>query len=317
MKQTFLRLLSLTLCAVTLGGLVPAMAAEPAGPVYSGPVRVWGTVSRLEGGSLHLTNPDPNDPYNDIIIHLSGETAVVDAVTGLPMDPAAIADGDTVYAWVGPAMTMSLPPQTTAVVVVANIPADFGAPQYYEVARADCIMTLSIPEERGVAVTTTSGEEFMVMEDADISPWRTRQLVSIQDLTPGARILVWRDDAGRVTKVVLFPYAYRGYLAVGSDGEVSVSGQVLPLAARSIRGQTYVPLRAAAETAGYDVAWDREKGAVVSSGGEMVLSVRPDTEVAVTPEGETGLTAPCLIDSGVTWLPAGDAAYFLKLFWCE
>jgi hypothetical protein len=40
---------------------------------------------------------------------------------------------------------------------------------------------------------------------ADISPWRTRQLVRPEDIVPGRQLLVWRDEAGAVVRVVLFP----------------------------------------------------------------------------------------------------------------
>ena len=87
------------------------------------PVRVGGVVTRLENGAILLKNSDENDPYHKIILHLTETTPVVDAVSGLPLD-RKLRDGETVCAWVGPAMTLSLPPQTTAEVVVANIPED-------------------------------------------------------------------------------------------------------------------------------------------------------------------------------------------------
>lgn len=191
MKMYFFRLLALTACAAMMG----AAPMEPAFP--QAPVRVWGTVQGTERGGIHLTNSNPDDPYNDMVLHLSAETAVVDAVTGLPLSAAGILPGDTVYAWVGPAMTLSLPPQATAQVVVTNIPADFGAPQYYEVLLAKQV-------EGGVAVTATNGTAFTVPESTDLSPWRTRQIVTIQDIVPGSGLLVWRDDEDAVEKAVLF-----------------------------------------------------------------------------------------------------------------
>ena len=86
------------------------------------PVRVWGTVTRLENGAILLKNSDENDPYHEIILHLPETARVVDGVSGQPLD-RELRDGETVYAWVGPAMTMSLPPQAIAEVVEANIPA--------------------------------------------------------------------------------------------------------------------------------------------------------------------------------------------------
>lgn len=44
------------------------------------------------------------------------------------MELSDLKDGETVYAWVGPVMTLSLPPQATAILILANIPADYGVP---------------------------------------------------------------------------------------------------------------------------------------------------------------------------------------------
>ena len=87
------------------------------------PVRVWGTVTRLENGAILLKNSDENAPYHEIILHLSKTTRVVDVVSGSPLD-RELRDGETVCAWVGPAMTLSLPPQAAAETVEANIPTN-------------------------------------------------------------------------------------------------------------------------------------------------------------------------------------------------
>ncbi len=320
MKKMFGKLLPLALCAAMVCAL-PAFAAE-AGPTRApagvpAPVRVWGALTRLENGSLFLQNSNPNDPNREIVVHLGEETIVVDAVTGDPMDPDSIRDGDTVYAWVGPAMTMSLPPQSTAQVVVGNIPADFGAPQYYEVAAADSFVTLGIPGRDGVKLTATSGEEITVMDDARIVPYLTRQMVSLRDLVPGARMLVWTSPAGTVTRVMVFAYGYRGYAALDAYGNLTVSGLLLPEQPRTPYedGRVYLPLRAVAEAAGYTVAWDQTRGAVVTDSGTEVFAVCPDTSLAHTPDGDRGLSGPCLIAGGVTYLPAGDLAMLLNLFY--
>ena len=86
------------------------------------PVRVGGVVTRLENGAILLKNSDENGPYHEMILHLRKTTPVVDAVSGLPLD-RELRDGEVVCAWVGPAMTLSLPPHAAAEVVEANIPA--------------------------------------------------------------------------------------------------------------------------------------------------------------------------------------------------
>ena len=132
------KLLSLALCAAVLLSL-PALAAQT--PLISpapeatpavepmAPFRVWGKVTKLESGSLLITSGDDKATHPEVVVHLPEGVPCVDAVTGLPMDMSKLKDGDTLYTWVGPAMTMSLPPQTSATIVVGNIPADYRAPQ--------------------------------------------------------------------------------------------------------------------------------------------------------------------------------------------
>ena len=86
------------------------------------PVRVGGVVTRLENGAILLKSSDENGPYHEMILDLTRTTPVVDAVSGLPLD-RELRDGEMVCAWVGPVMTLSLPPHAAAEVVEANIPA--------------------------------------------------------------------------------------------------------------------------------------------------------------------------------------------------
>lgn len=160
-------------------------------------IKIWGTVQGQLRDGLHLTNPDPEDPYSDVILHIAPETAVADGVLGLPMGAEDIAEGDRLVAWIGPAVMMSLPPQAAALAAVVNLP-DGMAVALHTVAAA-CLT------EDGMAVETESGTAFTVPPMADISPWRTRQMVRLEDIAPGRQLLVWQNEVGTVTRVVLFP----------------------------------------------------------------------------------------------------------------
>ncbi len=160
-------------------------------------IKIWGTVQRQMRDGLHLTNPNPEDPYNDVILHITPETAVADGALGLPLGAESIAEGDRLEAWIGPAVMMSLPPQAAALAAVVNLPEGMAA-ELYTVAAA-CLT------EDGMAVETVDGAAFTVPPMADISPWRTRQIVRFEDIAPGRQLLVWQDETGVVIRVVLFP----------------------------------------------------------------------------------------------------------------
>ncbi len=160
-------------------------------------VKVWGVVEGAMRDGLHLTNSDPNDPYNDMILHIGPEAAVADGASGLPIGAESIAVGDRLTAWIGPAVMMSLPPQAAALAAVVNLPEGMTAEL--------CTVAAAELTEDGVAVTATDRTAFTVPHTAELSPWRTRQMVRPEDIVPGRQLLVWRDEAGAVVRVVLFP----------------------------------------------------------------------------------------------------------------
>lgn len=327
MKKLTAMLLALTLAAslsLTAFAEEPEAPEVPAEPEPAAAVRVWGKVTPWDAEEgVYLTNDDEDDPMREVVVHL-GDAPLVDATTGLPMDKDSIKEGDTLYVWVGPAATMSLPPQVFATVAVGNVAADAAAPEYYEVTSRP-IANLNDKDNVTVKV---SGGELKLPKDVEVTPWLTKQIVKLDDLVPGTQILVWKDDKGVAEKVLVFAYAYEGYVTetVTSHGDmfVCVNGDFNAEYAdekapqfecrKTEEGVVMAPVRAVAEAAGYDVRWDRTLGAVVSKGGETVLSVKPDAVTIQTSEGDVDISAPCILDKGVTYLPAADLAMWLNLF---
>lgn len=323
--KRFARIFSLTLCVAVLMSL-PAMAAEkdllisPAPAIESlAPVRAWGKVTKLESGSLLLRTDDETALHKEIVVHLPEGVPCVDAVTGLPMDMSKVKDGDTLYAWVGNAMTMSLPPQTSALIVVGNIPADYKVPEFYKVIGTDRTVMPAIypaPERTEVNLPVAGGETLTIPVSAQFTPWLTRQMVTVDNLVPGSQILVWKDKDGRVEKVLLLPYAYRGYYTMNDKGEVTVNGEKLSVKAK-LSDPNMLPLRAVAEAVNYDVTWVGGQGATVKEGDKVIFSVLPGAGTAKRPNAEDGdweLLTPCVTEMGVTYLAASDLSRLLDLY---
>ena len=270
--KRFVKFLSLALCAAVVLSL-PALAAEEDAPLISpapkveslAPVRVWGKVTKMESGSLLLQTDDETALHREVVVHLPEGVPCVDAVTGQPMDMSKVKDGDTLYAWVRNAMTMSLPPQTSALIVVGNVPADYKVPEFYKITGADKTVMPAIypaPERTEVNLPVAGGETLTIPVSAQFTPWLTRQIVTVDDLVPGSQILVWKDKDGKVEKVLLLPYAYRGYYTVNDKGEVTVNGEKLEVNAK-LSGPGLLPLRAVAEAVNYEVSWVSGQGATV------------------------------------------------------
>lgn len=316
MKKLLSVLLTLAACSAALCLTAAAAQADKLAPT-----RVWGKVSPWDGDGVFLKNDDKDDHMNEVVVHV-GEAPVVDAATGLPLDLESAKEGDTLYAWIGPAATMSLPPQVFAKVVVGNVPADAKAPEYYELssggwkdpAGSDEIV-FSYRDAEG------NSQDLPVPLDAEVTPWLTRQIIRLDDIRPGEHILVWRNEKDVVTKVLVFPYAYQGYAAWSTIATGVVNGETVSVPGKVLPGKDehekihLLPVRAMAEAAGYSVSWDKNRGAVVyDENTEVVFYVWPGDDVLWTPEGEVTISGPCVLEEGVTYLPAEDLCRALNLY---
>ena len=190
-----------------------------------------------------------------------------------------------------------------------NLPADYAAPQYYQVtgegSSDGTVMSLPV----------AGGETVAVPLSAEVKPYRTNNYVTVEDLVPGSRLLAWRED-GAVRRVVLLPCEYRGRCTVNAAGEVFVDGEKLDASAKAA-GSGLLPVRAVAEAVGCDVTWVKGQGVVVRSGDDTLFTALPGGDVAKRPGNEAGdwaLTAPCVYEKGVTYLSAYDLALLLDLF---
>ncbi len=142
-----------------------------------------GTIEELweENVILH------SEELGDILLHME-DAVVVEAATGFP---AQLTDGEEALVWLGEAMTLSYPPQTTPLLTAVDLTGE--VPQFHEIAAV-----------AGDRLVTTCGETLTVTAETRLVPYRTRQIVRPEDLVPGVRLLVWEQD-GRM--MAFFPEA--------------------------------------------------------------------------------------------------------------
>ncbi len=320
------KLLSVLLTLAALAALcVPVLAAEENGeapekaPVF---VRIWGKVSPWEGKGIYLKNDSGDGSLDQVVVH-PGEAPAVDAATGLPLDLEKVKEGDTLYVWASPMMALSMPPQVNALAVVGNVPADAAAPEFCEIAGLPTLAPGSSIDGKDAAFPLAGGGTLEVTEETAYSPWRTKQIVGMNDLLPGSRALVWKGKDGAAEKVLVFPYGYRGYMTAGAmpHGDklvcVFAAEEIQELPCKTMEGGVLLaPIRTVAEAAGYSVSWDKNRGAVVyDENTEAVFYVWPGDDVLWTAElGEMTLSAPCLKENGTTYLPIGDLCHWLNLY---
>lgn len=226
MRKHILKLTALLLCAALLA--IPAAAVEGDAATLAAPVLMHGTVSH-EGSNLILDNTAEGSANGSVVIRISDATLVLDAGTGSPAAPADIKDGDTIYAYVGPAMTLSLPPQTTAALILVNPPSNGAVPVFYQVVSVEKV------DNAGITVSTDRGETVTVPSTASISPYLTKNAVTYRDLTPGTRFLAWSENDS-ISRVLLFASQGLPYTDVTEDS--FAYGAISELSAKGIMSGT-------------------------------------------------------------------------------
>ena len=182
-------------------------AAQPGEEIdVLAPVHAWGEIVSVEGDSITVNRmPEASDSDGagvypeETIIHIDPEhSVVVDAVNGLPVELSDVKEGESFEAYLGPAMTMSLPPQVTAYAVIVSIPEDFKAPVF--VIAADAVLDT----DNGKLLDAYGEQDYLLAEDVEVQPYLTRNIVTLDDIREGSRLLAWTDEYDMITKIVLF-----------------------------------------------------------------------------------------------------------------
>lgn len=162
-------------------------------------IKIWGTITSVEESGIIVDNQSGNSSAGEMILTIdSSQNTVIDAVTGFPVTFDEIQTG-SFEAYLGSAMTMSLPPQTNPYMVIVNIPEDAPAPQYIIAAKQPSM------DNGMMTIRATDGSSYQVPEDVEIIPFLTRNIVRLDDITEGSRCLIWQNEDGSAEKVVLFP----------------------------------------------------------------------------------------------------------------
>lgn len=162
-------------------------------------MQIWGTVLGVEDGQIRIDNQSGVSFQGEIVLNISDEySRVLDAVNGFPVQISDIQVGETIYAYIGPAMTMSLPPMTTAEMIICGIPADYKAPAYVKVK------SMTWQENGDWVLVTEAGDTYQVPGECPIIPYLTRNMVTLQDVTESRKLLVWSDAENTAQKLVLF-----------------------------------------------------------------------------------------------------------------
>ena len=260
----------LLLAALVLPQNVNAMALLD--PVVNPalPVMVTGTVVNVRENLVEVRSVRDE---SIIVLNMAARPYVVDCVTGMPVAFADRID-DRIIAWYGPITTRSFPPQSNPIAIIVNIPADFMPPKYGRVEAAEA-------EGNQVKVTLDGGSLIVTIgRDTPISPYLTRNIVTIDDIRVGTDLLMW------------YPFVAQSYPGQATAQKTVILGQTnleamsftIPGATLEIDGVDMVALRITAEANGFTVIVDPRIGggsttSILTSVAEGTPPIKPTTVI--------------------------------------
>ena len=162
------------------------------------PARIYGTIEDISESELTVDNQSDISSQGEMILTIDPQnTILADAGSGIPLNLSDVEKGSFV-AYLGPAMTMSLPPQCTPYVVIANIPEDGDAPLYAVIAEEP-----TLEDNSYRTVKATDGETYVIPDNAYVKPFRARNILSVEDIHAGTRCLLWLDEQDEAFRVVI------------------------------------------------------------------------------------------------------------------
>lgn len=250
MKRTMAAIMTATLFATTAAfatetttsqdtaEMIPATAPEVA--VATSVTATYTVVSALEEGGTSITVKGMEEDAQEIVLNIAEQTLVIDSQNAIASNVADIAVGDVISVNHSMAMTMSIPAQTAAYAIVTNL-SETEAP-----AKLHTVESVTENEDGSITVVTDNGDLFMyITGDTAISPYRTRNIVAMGDITEGTTFFAWYDAVTMsipaqttASKIVIVPTEFEAGAESGFDMDVDMEMGIMPLEPSAYRYAT-------------------------------------------------------------------------------
>ena len=317
------KLICFLLSMMLVGTLVaPALAAENTQDIPPLPdcVLYYGRIKELlnsEDGTLsgiRLTS----ERYGEYVMNISEETVWIDSGNRVPGDSADLKIDQGIYVFHSPISTRSLPPQSAALAVVWNVPQDAGCAQYHVVEK------ISASEDGSVSIVTDGGAlTILASQAAEVFPYLTKNLITVNDISEGSRIMAWyRLPASAsvstvsATHIMVLPPLTADMPDEGAFITIQANDTTLDVTGRYENGVVMVPVAAVARALGLEANYTPKdsKGQVAVESDTFAVYLRFGESMiygATKIEGAVGMTAPqdygtavYAVAPGTTWAPA-------------
>lgn len=243
----------------------------------------------------------------DVMLNTDANTIFVDG-NGYKTSVEAIEGGTTLKVIASHAMTMSLPPQSYAhVIMLAD--DNGGFPIYAEVNK------VTTDDNGNFVFSSKDGNYDIVYGEGitSVEPFATRNIVTASDIKENSRILVFADVMTMsipamvpANRIVLLPEEFE-ILEKAPIEKVTVNGKELATDVASFIEKDSVillPVRAIAEIVGHTVQWDDNLKAVtvgsVPMGVTFNIGLNSYTKARMMPQT---LSAAPIAENGRTYVP--------------
>lgn len=185
-----------------------------------GSVLYYGTVQEIvkdENGNITRLRMN-SERYGEYIMNITEQTVWIDSGRCIASDPSTLTEGEGIYVFHSAAAALSLPPQSIALAVVRDIPADAGTAQFHEVE--------AVSLENGQLKITTNNGSLSILADQDtaLSRYGSDEAVALEDIQSGSQVMAWYGSAssGQAS-------AYHLMLLPGEADETLTRGELVAI----------------------------------------------------------------------------------------
>ncbi len=278
-----------------------------------------------DGDVTMLTVDTTESQYKTVVINVFNDTFIIDNITGLALNPKALKAGEKICAYTSPVMTRSLPPQTSAIAIVANI-----TDKPESVAKYMRVADVQENGDGSIKISSTDGMYVVtILPITPINHYGTNETAEITDIKAGSEIFVWFKimtlsipAQATADKVVLLDEPadtpkpneqVSKYSGLKNFDKITINGRpfILDTASNIVmeNGTVMVPLRSVFTPLGYVIEWDEAtKTAAIYKKG-ITSSMQIGSKSYRYDPAERNSTAPVLLNeaprliNGVTFVP--------------
>lgn len=166
----------------------------------TGTIHIRALVKAVEDEKILAESQSEEIYQGEILLNTSViDTRIVNGETGFQADAADIQAGTVIDADIRAVMTNSLPPQTTAEVIVFGIPEGTVAPEY--------ILTESMEwqQDENWRLVSATGAVYQVPKDCPVISYGMNEFATFRIISKSSKLLVWLDENNQPWRILKLP----------------------------------------------------------------------------------------------------------------